>query len=429
MSQGSRAARSSQGSRAGHSPNGHPNASLSPAPCRPRHRDSGRQIIVEQVAKKSTAGIVYRVLTRTKYTEWTAVMCVNLQAAGLWEAVQYSNGEYRDDHHALAALLRAVLPEMQVGPANKESAHEAWEAIRRIRVGADRVKEANMERLRHDFTDIKFKPSESVEDFSIHINSIANELRVLGEEITDKEVVKKMLHSILEKLEQVAISMEMLLDLNTLSIEEATGHLHAIEQRKKSSSSSVTDDSGRLLLMEEEWIARMKAREKGGSSGSGGSGGDGGRDKGRGKNKGCGGWHSGGGANSNCQEGSEDGTGRGACHNCMKLGHWARNCRSRPKKTKAHIAQEEESSLLLSETSQIELVTLAPPTPATLSPLEVILPAQQWSWDPRVAPCPRFNLGQWERFTWWRKRSWCTSAMRRRSNVIGGSSIPAPPTI
>jgi hypothetical protein len=127
----------------------------------------------------------------------------------------------------------------------------------------------------------------------------------------------------------------------------------------------VTDDSGRLLLMEEEWIARMKAREKGGSSGSGGSGGDGGRDKGRGKNKGCGGWHSGGGANSNCQEGSEDGTGRGACHNCMKLGHWARNCRSRPKKTKAHIAQE-ESSLLLSETSQIELVTLAPSTPVTL---------------------------------------------------------------
>jgi hypothetical protein len=46
---------------------------------------------------------------------------------------------------------------------------------------------------------------------------------VLGDEITDKEVVKKMLHSLPEKLEQVAISMETLLDLNSLSIEEATG--------------------------------------------------------------------------------------------------------------------------------------------------------------------------------------------------------------
>jgi hypothetical protein len=150
--------------------------------------------------------------------------------------------------------------------------------IRRIRVGADRVKEANMEHMCHNLADIKFKPGESVEDFSI--NSIANEMRALGEEITDKEVVKKMLHSILEKLEQVTISMETLLNLNMLSIEEATGHLRAVEQRKKSSSSSVMDDSGRMLLIEEEWTTRMKAREKGGSSGDGGSGGGRGRDKG-----------------------------------------------------------------------------------------------------------------------------------------------------
>jgi hypothetical protein len=65
-------------------------------------------------------------LTRTNYTEWSSVMRVNLQAAGLWEAVHYDNVEYRDDRHALAALLRAVPAEMQAGLANKESAREAW---------------------------------------------------------------------------------------------------------------------------------------------------------------------------------------------------------------------------------------------------------------------------------------------------------------
>jgi hypothetical protein len=54
-------------------------------------------------------------------------------------------------------------------------------------------------------------------------------MHVLGDEITDKEVVKKMLHSVPEKLEHVAISMEMLLDLNSLSIEEATDHLCVVE--------------------------------------------------------------------------------------------------------------------------------------------------------------------------------------------------------
>jgi hypothetical protein len=37
---------------------------------------------------------------------------------------------------------------MQAGLANKETAREAWESIRRIRIGADRVKEANAEWLR-----------------------------------------------------------------------------------------------------------------------------------------------------------------------------------------------------------------------------------------------------------------------------------------
>jgi hypothetical protein len=125
---------------------------------------------------------------------------------------------------------------MQAGLANKELALKAWESIRNIRVGADWVSEANAERLRQEFTKIRFKSGECVEDFSIRITAIANELRVLGDEVTDKEVMKKMLHSIPEKLEQVAISMKMLLDLNSLLIEEAIGHLQAVEQRKKVSA-------------------------------------------------------------------------------------------------------------------------------------------------------------------------------------------------
>jgi hypothetical protein len=77
---------------------------------------------------------------------------------------------------------------------------------------------------------------------------------VLGDEVTDKEVVKKMLHLVPEKLEQVAISMEMFLGLNLLSIEEAVDHLPVVEQRKKVSAPQAIADTG----------ARMKAKEKGG---------------------------------------------------------------------------------------------------------------------------------------------------------------------
>jgi hypothetical protein len=93
-------------------------------------------------------GIVYPMLMRMNYTEWSLVMRVKLQAAGLWEAMHYGNVEYRDNRHALVGLLHAVPAEMQAGLTNKELAKDAWEAIHKIRVGADRVKEANAERLR-----------------------------------------------------------------------------------------------------------------------------------------------------------------------------------------------------------------------------------------------------------------------------------------
>jgi hypothetical protein len=188
----------------------------------------------------------------------------------------------------LAALLRTVPAEMQAGLTNKEMAHEAWDSIQKIRVGADRVKEANAKRLRHEFTEIKFKLGESVEDFSLCIMALANELRVLGDDMANKEVVKKMLYSVPEKLEQVTISMETLLDLNPLLIEEVVGHMWVVEQRrKKRSTSPMADVRGRLLLTEEEWMAWMKLKEKGGLSRSSAFGGGGGHDKNKGRSGGA----------------------------------------------------------------------------------------------------------------------------------------------
>jgi hypothetical protein len=53
--------------------------------------------------------------------------------------------------------------------------------------------------------------------------------------------------------------METLLDLDSLSIEEAASHLRAIEQRKKPTLAK--EIGSRLLLTEEEWMAHMKTKD------------------------------------------------------------------------------------------------------------------------------------------------------------------------
>jgi hypothetical protein len=53
-----------------------------------------------------------------------------------------------------------------------------------------------------------------------------------------------------QHLEQVAISIETLLNLNSMTIEEVTRHHHAVKERKKKTPSQAKD--GWLLLTEEE---------------------------------------------------------------------------------------------------------------------------------------------------------------------------------
>ena len=177
-----------------------------------------------------------------------------------------------------------------------------------------------------------------------------------------------MLQLVPEHLAQVAISIETLLDVNLMSVEEVTGRLRAVEQRRK--AAPVTDSQGRLLLCEEEWRAKLNLRDsdsKSSSSGSSGAGGKkrGGRGRGRGRGK----------AESSAAS-PGDGTGaatrRDQCKRCGKYGHWAKDCRSKPK-AEAHVAQAEEENepaLLMAHATVFPNTSTTPHAEGTPSSLE-----------------------------------------------------------
>ena len=99
----------------------------------------------------------------------------------------------------------------------------------------------------------------------MRITGLANSITTLGGSISKTEIVKKMLQVVPDHHEQVTISIEILLDVNDLTVEEVTGRLSNVEQRKKNTASAV-DKEGRLLLTEEEWLARLKLRDNTGES-------------------------------------------------------------------------------------------------------------------------------------------------------------------
>jgi hypothetical protein len=102
---------------------------------------------------------------------------------------------------------------------------------------------------------------------------------------------------------------------------------------------------GKLYLTEEEWDAWRKKREAENHSGSDARGGGVGKDRGRGRGHG----HGGSSSNRSSSKPTDD-----ECQRYGKMGHWAHECRSKPKKEQAHVTQdEEEASLMLASATLI----------------------------------------------------------------------------
>jgi hypothetical protein len=277
------------------------------------------------------------------------LMQVNMEAEGIWYAIEpYPDEEieYRDDRLTLVAILRFVPFEMLPTLRGKHSARAAWDAIKTIRVSVERVRESKAQHLRREFAELTWKEGETVEDFSVRITGLGNNLRMLGDTVSDADIVRKLLDVVPEYLEQVAVAAETLLDLNTVTVEEVTGRLRAVEQRRRKKSTPTVDSQGRLLLTQEEWMAKWKisgaSGDKGSSSGAGGSGGGSGGNRRPGASCGRGRGNSG---SARQAVGPADGLGPAKktdkCRYCGKKGHWTKECRSRLR-DEAHLAQAEE---------------------------------------------------------------------------------------
>ena len=202
-----------------------------------------------------------------------------------------------------------------------------------------------------------FKEGESIEDYALHLNSMASNHTTLGNKVEESQVVEKSIQSVPQRFRQIVVTITTLLDVSTLNVADLTSRLKAAEDAFKPPPSVVHHD-GKLYLTKEEWDARRKKAdaEKTNGGGSSNSTHCDGRKRGRGRRNGKG-------LSSNPPDGDE-------CRKYGKLGHWARDCRSKPKKEHAHVVKEEEEASLLLVKSEIHMPlessgTFAPPRCST----------------------------------------------------------------
>ena len=121
-----------------------------------------------------------RTLTRTNYSEWAVTMKVKLRARRLWSAIDKGIDNEEDDMSALEAIIAAVPVEYREPLGTKSSSKEVWEAIAAMRIDSDRAKKATAQLLKQEYANLKFKDGESVEDFSLHLQTLISKLKSHG---------------------------------------------------------------------------------------------------------------------------------------------------------------------------------------------------------------------------------------------------------
>lgn len=291
-------------------------------------------------------GFSYPMLSRANYTTWSVKMKVYMQAQGVWEAIEpedpKTKAETKKDKMALAIIYQGIPEDMLLIVAEKKSAKEAWEAIKTMSVGGDRVQKAKVQTLKTELEMLRMRDTEQLDEFCMKLYGIVTNIRVLGEKVEEAYVVKKLLRSVPSKYLQIASTIEQFGDLEQMTVEEIVGRLKAHEERIRGQIDStgnqlmLTEDEwvkreaheGRLLLTREEWIKKSG--------------------KGFADNKG---------RRETDNRGTRGGRDRSKvrCFNCSSLGHYASECR-KPRKGKeadleANLNQTEDEgpALLLTE--------------------------------------------------------------------------------
>ncbi|XP_074341889.1 uncharacterized protein LOC141679285 [Apium graveolens] len=115
--------------------------------------------------------------------------------------------------------------------AEKNTAKKAWDVIKTLCQGADKIKKAKVQTLKTEFESLVMKDNEVLDDFSIKLNGLVTNIRALEESIEEAYLVKKLLRVVPAKFYQVTLILEQFGDLETMTVEEVVGSLKAHEER------------------------------------------------------------------------------------------------------------------------------------------------------------------------------------------------------
>lgn len=115
----------------------------------------------------------------------------------------------KKDAKALSIIQQAMDEPILDRIAEVESAHAAWEVIRKQYQGSTKVASVRKQSLRQNFKTLQMDDSESIQDYCSRVVSIVNQIRGLGYKLGEEEVMAKVLRSLDPKFDFITVAIRV----------------------------------------------------------------------------------------------------------------------------------------------------------------------------------------------------------------------------
>ncbi|KAK8562865.1 hypothetical protein V6N12_010929 [Hibiscus sabdariffa] len=140
-----------------------------------------------------------------------------------WSAIDRKKMEL--NCKALHILFCALGPDVYAKVSSCESAKEVWDKLEVIHEGTNDVKEARIGLLNLEYENFKMDPNEDIKGMFNHFSTIVNQLKGLGEEISEEKLIRKLIYSLPESWDSKKTAIIEAKDLKKLKLDELIGSL------------------------------------------------------------------------------------------------------------------------------------------------------------------------------------------------------------
>ncbi|XP_048423891.1 uncharacterized protein LOC125469879 [Pyrus x bretschneideri] len=133
---------------------------------------------------------------------------------------------------ALSLIQGAITDELFPRIRNEKTAKGAWDILRREFRRDKKVRAVKLQAVRADFEYMRMTDSENLDDYLGRFFGIENNLKSLGEDVTEQRIVQKLLMSLSRRYKSIVSIIEETRDLDAIRVEEVIASVKVYDKRE-----------------------------------------------------------------------------------------------------------------------------------------------------------------------------------------------------